>query len=68
MTPLTTNGRNLSRKTAEMLSEFRENGLSEDRQILQTYREQLAHKPPGYNITSCFRSAAKCSEMPHKSA
>ena len=47
---------------------FFENGLDEDHVILHTYRNCRRHKCARYDVTSCFRSAAKCNKILHKSA
>ena len=41
--------------------EFMENGLSKGHNILHIYRGQPVSQSAGYDVTSCFQSAAKCN-------
>ena len=78
MTSLTACGQNLSiknrrrkRRLRRLLVEFRENGLSEDHQILQAYREQTAPQScrtrHHYLLPVCYKvhlnTAQKCVKL-----
>ena len=43
--------------------EFLEKGLIENHEILQAYWDYWIHKPARHYVTSCFRSAAKCTKI-----
>ena len=64
-TVIATNSRKCRHR--RILVEFPQKGSTDDHRISQLYGNGLPQSHDGYDINSCFRSAAKCNQILHKS-